>query len=72
MVSKNIKTFRVVLSLDQHDFAKCIGVTQPTISSWENGKSEPIISHFLVMVEMGASIDFLLFGRGSPLQRVSA
>jgi len=72
VVSTNIKTFRVASRLDQSEFSKRLGVTQPTISSWENGKSEPTISQFLVMIEIGANIDYILFGRGSPLQRVSA
>jgi len=72
VVSQNIKTFRVVLKLDQDDFAKRLGVTQPTISSWETGKTKPDVGHILTMVEMGANIDFILHGIGSPLMRMSA
>jgi len=72
VVSQNIKIFRVTLKLDQDEFAKRLGVTQPTISSWENGKTKPDVDHILTIVDMGANIYFILHGIGSPLMRMSA
>ena len=72
MVHENIKLFRVHSKLTQVEFAKRLGVSQVTISSWENSITTPDINHVLTMVEMGANINFLLHGVGSPLQRMSA
>lgn len=71
MVHENIKLFRVHSKLNQTDFSRRLGVSQETISSWENGKTNPDIIHVLHMVEMGANINFLLHGVGSPLQRIA-
>lgn len=36
-----IKAWRGMKLMSQSELAKAIGVTQVTISSWENGKTEP-------------------------------
>lgn len=58
--------------LNQDDFARRLGVTKQTISNWETDRTKPDMSQFLAMIDMGANIDFLLYGKGSPLQRMSA
>lgn len=72
MVANNIKVFRTASKLTQADFALRIGVTQETVSNWENSKTKPDIDQVLTMVDMGANIEYLLFGRGTPIMRMSA
>jgi transcriptional regulator with XRE-family HTH domain len=72
MIKDRIKTFRVLAGLTQKDLAQRLGVSPQTVCNWESGLGEPTITHFLVLIDMGASIDFILYGDGSPLSRVSA
>ena len=72
MVHQNFKVIRIALGLNQEDFGKRIGVSKDTICNWERGKTKPDIGHVLTMVDIGANIDYLLYGIGSPLQRISA
>src|SRR4029077_10381857 len=41
-----IRRARKNAGLEQTDLAQLVGVTQKTISNWENGRSEPTISHW--------------------------
>ena len=71
MFGNNIKTFRVMKGMSQSDFGKSIGVAQSTVTAWENNESNPNIIHAKKMIDIGASIDFILYGIGSPLKKES-
>lgn len=72
MIKDRIKTFRSLLRMTQKDFSQRLGVSPQTICNWENGLGEPTITHFLVMIDIGANIDFILYGTGTPIQKESA
>jgi DNA-binding XRE family transcriptional regulator len=72
LVHHNFKVIRIAFGLNQEDFGKRIGVSKDTICNWERGKTKPDIGHLLTIVDMGANINYLLHGNGSPLQRMSA
>ena len=40
-MGERIKTLRLEKNMSQEELAKCIGVTQATISDWENGVTHP-------------------------------
>lgn len=70
MFGDRIRIFRIYSRLSQKEFAKRIGVTAPTISSWENDITEPTITNLLTMIDMGVNIDFLLYEKGKPAMRI--
>jgi len=41
MDAQAIKALRLKMGLTQEDFAHRLGVTLPTVSRWEHGKSKP-------------------------------
>lgn len=71
MVHENIKVFRASMRLNQEEFGIRIGVSKDTICNWERAKTNPDIVHILTMIKMGANIDYLLFGKGSPRERIT-
>lgn len=38
---KALVELRATLNINQHELAKLLGVSYPTISRWENGRFEP-------------------------------
>lgn len=55
-----------VLKLSQEDFAKSLGVSQKTISRWENGTNEPQLEAIRPLLEKyNIDINWLLTGTGS-------
>lgn len=42
-IGRNIRRFRNERRLGQHELAKLLSVTQPTVSSWETGEHTPHI-----------------------------
>lgn len=47
--------------LSQKAAAISLGVKAPSMSDWENGKSQPSIEHLIAMAKLyGVSVDFLL------------
>jgi transcriptional regulator with XRE-family HTH domain len=40
-VAQFVRELRLLTSLTQEQFAVCLGVTYPTISRWENGRTTP-------------------------------
>lgn len=45
-VGDDIRKARLNAGLEQAELAERIGVSRPTLSKWERGKSEPTISQF--------------------------
>ncbi len=41
MIGENIRKHRERCGMDQHDLAKLLNISNKTISSWENGRTEP-------------------------------
>ena len=64
--AERIKELRQVNNLTQAEFGKRIGVSQDTISLWEQGKSIPAAEHIVLIVEIfkandpALSSDYLL------------
>lgn len=69
MIKDRIKTFRVLAGMTQKELSKRLEVSPQTICNWESGLGEPTITHFLVLIEMGASINFILYGTGAPISK---
>lgn len=56
----------------QADFARLMGVSQPTVSDWLSGKKNPRVAHLLRIANLtGASVDALLdrAARAHPSRR---
>lgn len=51
-ISKNIKNFRKRLKLRQSDMAEMLGVSQATISNWENGKKTLYLHDAMGVIEI--------------------
>lgn len=61
MLSVNIRSLRQQLGLSQTQFAQKLGVTQGTVSQWENGRIQPEIEMLVYMAsEFDISLDALL------------
>ncbi|MBE5782116.1 MAG: helix-turn-helix transcriptional regulator [Clostridiales bacterium] len=61
MLSLNIRNLRQKLQMSQTQFAQKLGVTQGTVSQWENGRVQPEIDMLVFMAcEFGISLDALL------------
>ena len=50
-IAERLKELRQLNNLTQAEFGKKIGVSQDTISLWEQGKSIPAVEHIILMVE---------------------
>ena len=50
-IAERIKELRQVNGLSQAEFGKKIGVSQDTISLWEQGKSTPAAEYIVLIVE---------------------
>lgn len=51
-----------ILEQTQENFASKIGVTRGTIKNWENGVSQPTVSHLMMISMIGdVSLDYLIF-----------
>ena len=50
-IAERIKELRQVNNLTQAEFGKKIGVSQDTISLWEQGKSVPAAEYIVTIVE---------------------
>lgn len=62
-VSKNIKKLRTENGMTQDSLAERINVTRQTISSWENGRTQPDIEMLEVLAEtFGTGIEELIYG----------
>lgn len=50
---KSIKRLRQELELTQNEFAKKLGITQTTVSLWENGFQTPSVVSAHKMIKLG-------------------
>lgn len=49
-------------NLTQRDLARICGVSESTVSNWENGRSEPTLSQaYMVGEAVGMNIDNIIF-----------
>lgn len=56
-----IETSRIKMNLKQEDIAKAMGVTQATVSMWENGKASPSASKLMKLANLlGCKVEDLL------------
>jgi len=61
VLGNNIRELRQTRGLNQEDVAKALGVSSPTYSSWERGRTEPSIDGLLSLARyFDVSVDRLL------------
>ena len=73
MVSDTIKQIRRTHYLNQTEFAKRIGVTQGTISQWENGLTRPNIDQLrAISSAFNVSIDEIMKKTAMPVRDLDA
>jgi transcriptional regulator with XRE-family HTH domain len=70
---ERIKGLRNALGMSQIDFAKVLGITQPTLSALEQGRSSLSLNSLEGIIHlMNIDMRWLLFGEGSPPETNSA
>lgn len=57
-IQKAIKELRKQYNMSQSDLAEVLGVSNITVSHWENGKSVPRYQHIAKMAEMSPDDSF--------------
>jgi transcriptional regulator with XRE-family HTH domain len=69
-IGHRIKESREKKQFSQDELARRIGVSQPTISDWENSKTEPTVDNMRTLaVELDLWFEWLATGRGSQVYR---
>ncbi len=64
-IGHRIRESRESKQLSQDELARRIGVSQPTISDWENSKTEPTVDNMRTLaVELNIWFEWLVTGRG--------
>lgn len=64
-IGHRVKECRELKRLSQGELARRVGVTQPSISDWETGKSEPSVDNLRILaVELNVWFEWLATGRG--------
>lgn len=64
----SLKAARVNANLQQKDVAKALGVSNKTISAWENGETAPRIDQFNALCAMYCvPVDAVFFSKNSSL-----
>lgn len=64
-IGLRIRKLREEHGYSQGELARRIGVTQPTVSDWENNRTEPAVDNLrLLAVEFGVLFEWLTTGRG--------
>lgn len=67
-VSKSIKKFRTAKGLTQNDLAEKLFVSRQTVSSWENGRTQPDIDFLEKLSEaLSVSMEELIYGEKPKL-----
>lgn len=62
-IGKRIKTLRIRRGLTQADFARLVGVTRPTVISWERGITVPVLYTLKRLAEtLGVTLEYLMEG----------
>ena len=59
-IAERIKELRQINNLSQAEFGKKIGVSQDTVSLWEQGKSIPATEYIILIVEIFRNSDTAL------------
>ena len=68
-VSKNIKKFRTDNGLTQDALAEKINVTRQTVSSWENGRTQPDIEMLEILSQVfSVGIEELIYGEKNKVE----
>lgn len=64
-IGPRIKESREGKRFSQGELARRLGVSQPTISDWENGKTEPTVDNMRTLaVELEVCFEWMATGRG--------
>lgn len=64
-IGLRIKNLREERGFSQGELARQVGVTQPTVSDWENNKTEPTVDNLRILaVEFDVFFEWLATGRG--------
>ncbi|MDR0920358.1 MAG: ankyrin repeat domain-containing protein [Oscillospiraceae bacterium] len=70
-IGANIKMFREERNMSQLQLAEAVNVQRPSLSNWENGKSDPSAQQLLGLSKaLDVSVDSLLGNTRSPKQAV--
>jgi transcriptional regulator with XRE-family HTH domain len=65
-IGHRIRGSRESKGISQGELARRLGVSQPSVSDWENGKSEPSVDNLRALaVELDVWFEWLATGRGS-------
>ena len=65
-IGYRIKESREKKGVSQGELARRLGVSQPTISDWENGKTDPAVENMRTLaVELDVWFEWLATGRGA-------
>lgn len=65
-IGPRIKESRDRRKLSQEELARRVGVKQPSVSDWENSRSEPTVENLRVLaVELDLWFEWLVTGRGA-------
>lgn len=61
LILNRIKDLRKINGLRQIDFAKTLGISQSTLSTWESGRYEPDAESLVrIAAYFGVSVDYIL------------
>lgn len=64
-IGSRIRESREQKALSQSELARRLGVSQPTVSDWENGKTEPSVDNLRTLaVELDVWFEWIVTGRG--------
>ena len=64
-IGARIRESRERKTLSQSELARRLGVSQPAVSDWENGKTEPSVDNLRAMaVELDVWFEWIVTGRG--------
>jgi len=64
-IGLRIKNLREERGYSQGELARRVGVTQPTVSDWENNKTEPAVDNLRILAtELEVFFEWLATGRG--------
>lgn len=65
-IGSRIKNLREERGYSQGELARRVGVTQPTVSDWENNKTEPTVDNLRILAtELDVFFEWLATGRGA-------
>lgn len=64
-IGTRIRESRERKTLSQSELARRLGVSQPAVSDWENGKTEPSVDNLRALaVELDVWFEWIVTGRG--------